>query len=205
MKPSRPGFLLFLLIALLLGSVAFAQGTRDPSVVKPTPGDPSADSSTYVIGPEDVLDIYVWKETDLSRRVPVRQDGKISMPLVGEIQASGLTPLKLKEELINKLKAYVEIPHVTVTVLEANSFKVYVTGQVLRPGVFTLRSETTILQIIPMAGGFTQWANQGKLILVRKEQGQGKKYVVNYKKIVSGEDLTQNLILKPGDTIIVND
>jgi len=204
MKRSRPGFLL-LFITLLIGSVAFAQGTSDLSVVKPTPGDPSVDSSTYVIGPEDVLDIYVWKETDLSRRVPVRQDGKISMPLVGEIQASGLTPLKLKEELINKLKAYVEIPNVTVTVLEANSFKVYVTGQVLRPGVFTLRSETTILQIIPMAGGFTQWANQGKLILVRKEQGQGKKYVVNYKKIVSGEDLTQNLILKPGDTIIVND
>ena len=204
MKRSRPGFLL-LFITLLIGSVAFAQGTSDLSVVKPTPGDPSVDSSTYVIGPEDVLDIYVWKETDLSRRVPVRQDGKISMPLVGEIQASGLTPLKLKEELINKLKAYVEIPNVTVTVLEANSFKVYVTGQVLRPGVFTLRSETTILQIIPMAGGFTQWANQGKLILVRQEQGQGKKYVVNYKKIVSGEDLTQNLILKPGDTIIVND
>jgi len=204
MKPSRPGFLL-LFITLLIGSGAFAQGTSDLSVVKPTPGDPSVDSSTYVIGPEDVLDIYVWKETDLSRRVQVRQDGKISMPLVGEIQASGLTPLKLKEELINKLKAYVEIPNVTVTVLEANSFKVYVTGQVLRPGVFTLRSETTILQIIPMAGGFTQWANQGKLILVRKEQGQGKKYVVNYKKIVSGEDLTQNLILKPGDTIIVND
>lgn len=208
MKPGRPGFLwllLWLLITLLIGSVAIAQGTRDLSVVKPTPGDPSADSSTYVIGPEDVLDIYVWKETDLSRRVPVRQDGKISMPLVGEIQASGLTPLKLKEALIDKLKAYVEIPNVTVNVLEANSFKVYVTGQVLKPGVFTLRSETTILQIIPMAGGFTQWANERKIIIVRKEQGQDKKIIINYKKIVSGEDLSQNLILKPGDTIIVND
>jgi len=204
MKPSRPGFL-FLLITLVIGSVALAQGTRDPSVVKPTPGDPSVDSSTYVIGPEDVLDIYVWKETDLSRRVPVRMDGKISLPLVGEIQAAGLTPQQLKQQLINKLKDYVDIPNVTVTVMEVNSFKVYVTGRVAKPGVFTLRSETTILQIIPMAGGFTQWANERKIILVRKEQGQDKKYIINYKKIVSGEDLSQNLVLKPGDTIIVQD
>jgi polysaccharide export outer membrane protein len=204
MKRSRPGFLL-LFITLLIGSGAFAQGTSDLSVVKPTPGDPSVDSSTYVIGPEDVLDIYVWKETDLSRRVPVRMDGKISLPLVGEIQAAGLTPQQLKQQLINKLKDYVDIPNVTVTVMEVNSFKVYVTGQVSKPGVFTLRSETTILQIIPMAGGFTQWANERKIILVRKEQGQDKKYIINYKKIISGEDLSQNLVLKSGDTIIVQD
>ena len=92
MKRNRPGLLLLFILLLLIGSVAFAQGTRDQSSVKPAPGDPSVDSATYVIGPEDVLDIFVWKETDLSRRVPVRMDGKISLPLVGEIQAAGLTP-----------------------------------------------------------------------------------------------------------------
>ncbi len=163
------------------------------------------DSATYVIGPEDILDIYVWKETEFSRRVPVRLDGKISMPLVGEIQAVGLTPLKLELELIEKLKTYVEIPHVTVTVLEANSFKVYISGQVVKPGGYTLRSETNILQFIPMAGGFTEWANQRKILLIRKEGGREKRLFINYKKIVSGDDLSQNIVLKPGDTIIVQD
>jgi len=204
MKRNREGFLI-LIITLLIGVAAFAQGTRDQLAVKPAPGDPLVDSSTYVIGPEDVLDIYVWKETDLSRRVPVRMDGKISIPLVGEIQAAGLTPLKLKAELIDKFKTYVEIPNVTVTVMEANSFKVYVSGQVAKPGVYTLRSETTILQLLPMVGGFTEWANQRKILLVRKEQGQEKRFTINYKKIVSGEDLSQNFLLKPGDTIIVPD
>ena len=132
-------------------------------------------------------------------------DGKISIPLVGEIQAAGLTPLKLKAELIDKLKAYVEIPNVTVTVLEVNSFKVFISGQVTKPGVYPLRSETTILQFIPLAGGFTEWANQRKILLVRKEQGKEKRFTINYKKIVSGDDLSQNLVLKPGDTIIVPD
>ena len=158
-----------------------------------------------MIGPEDVLDIFVWKETELSRKVPVRMDGKISIPLVGEMQAAGLTPLKLKTELIDKLKAYVEVPNVTVTVMEVNSFKVYISGQVAKPGVYPLRSETTILQFIPLAGGLTEWANQRKILLVRKEQGQEKRFTINYKKIISGDDLSQNLVLKPGDTIIVPD
>ena len=204
MKRSRPGFLL-LFIALLIGSVAFAQGTRDQPAVKPAQAEAGVDRSSYVIGPEDVLDIYVWKEGELSRRVPVRLDGKISMPLVGEIQATGLTPPMLEEELISRLKAYVEIPNVTVTVLEANSFKVYISGQVAKPGVYTLRSETTLLQFIPMAGGFTEWANQRKILLIRKEGGREKRIFVNYKKIISGDDLSQNLVLKPGDTIIVQD
>jgi polysaccharide biosynthesis/export protein len=204
MKTMKTG-LYVILMTLLIVLPALAQTPKERVSPKSDPGDPQVDSATYVIGPEDVLDIFVWKETDLSRRVPVRMDGKISLPLVGEIQAAGLTPLQLKQQLITKLQDYVEVPNVTVTVMEVNSFKVYVTGQVAKPGVFVLRSETTILQIISMAGGFTQWANQGNLILVRREQGQEKKYIVNYKKIISGEDLSQNLILKSGDTIIVND
>jgi polysaccharide export outer membrane protein len=204
MKHWKSKIIMYLLLSLLSLPV-FAQGPQPGSPAQSGQGQPLVDSDTYVIGPEDMLDIFVWKETELSRRVPVRMDGKISIPLVGEMQAAGLTPLKLKEELIDKLKAYVEIPNVTVTVMEVNSFKVYVTGQVLKPGVFPLRSETTILQIIPMAGGFTEWANQRKILLVRKEQGKDKRFIINYKKILSGDDLSQNLVLKPGDTIIVPD
>ena len=103
------------------------------------------------------------------------------------------------------MKAYVEVPNVTVTVMEVNSFKVYISGQVAKPGVYPLRSETTILQFIPLAGGLTEWANQRKILLVRKEQGKEKRFTINYKKIISGDDLSQNLVLKPGDTIIVPD
>jgi polysaccharide biosynthesis/export protein len=165
----------------------------------------TADSDSHVIGPEDVLDIFVWKENELSRKVPVRLDGMISLPLVGEIRAAGLTPLKLKEQLIQKLKEYMETPNVTVTVMEANSFKVFISGQVAKPGVYTLRSETTLLQFISMIGGFTEWANQRKILLIRPEQGKEKRFTINYKKIISGDDLSQNMVLKPGDTIIVSD
>jgi polysaccharide biosynthesis/export protein len=191
---------LFLCVCLIWFSQGQAQEKSGPAGA----GVP-ADSDSYVIGPEDVLDVYVWKETDLSRRVPVRLDGKISIPLVGEIQAAGITPLQLKERLIQKFKDYVEVPNVTVTVLEANSFKVFISGQVAKPGVYTLRSETTLLQFISLAGGFTEWANQRKVLLVRQEQGKEKRFTLNYKKIISGEDPSQNLVLKPGDVIVVPD
>ncbi len=161
----------------------------------------AADSNQYIIGPEDVLYIHVWKEVDLSRTVPVRMDGKISLPLIDEVSAAGLTPLQLKEDLIRRFKEFVDIPNVSVIVMEANSFKVYVSGEVKKPGVLLLRSETSILQIIPMAGGFTEWADENKIIVFRKEDGQEKRYKVNYRNIVKGKD--PNLILKPGDTIIV--
>jgi polysaccharide export outer membrane protein len=198
-------------ILLIIGLLSFlslvAQGFSQERKVSQNPGEMkvATDNDSYSIGPEDVLDIFVWKETELSRRVPVRQDGRISLPLVGEIQAAGLTPLKLKEQLIEKLKDYIEVPNVTVTVMEANSFKVYVSGQVARPGVFPLRSETTIAQIIPMAGGFTEWANQRKILVLRKENGKETRMTINYKKIMSGEDFSQNITLKPGDTIMVPD
>jgi polysaccharide export outer membrane protein len=147
----------------------------------------------------------VWKEENLSRTVPVRMDGKISLPLVDEIQAAGLTPLQLKELLIQKLKEFVDIPNISVMVMEANSFKVYVSGQVKSPGVYRLKSETSLLQIIIMAGGFTDWANQKKILIIRKENGKEKRIIVNYKKIVKGEDPNANVILKSGDSIIVPD
>ncbi len=204
MKCWKRKFIGFLLLSLLTLPV-YAQGPQPGPPAPPGQGQPLVDSDSYVIGPEDVLDIFVWKETELSRKVPVRMDGKITLPLVGEMKAAGLTPLKLKAELIDKLKAYVDVPNVTVTVMEVNSFKVYISGQVAKPGVYPLRSETTILQFISLAGGFTEWANQRKILLIRKEQGKEKRFTINYKNIVSGDDLSQNLVLKPGDTIIVPD
>jgi polysaccharide export outer membrane protein len=132
-------------------------------------------------------------------------DGNISLPIVQEIKAEGLTPLQLKEALTMRLKEFIENPNVSVTVMEANSFKVFVSGQVRTPGVYRLRSETTILQIIIMAGGFTDWANQKKILIIRKENGKEKRITVNYKKIMKGGDPGSNIILKAGDTIIIPD
>jgi len=160
-------------------------------------------SESYVIGPEDVLSIHVWKEEAFSKTVPVRMDGKISLPLIDDVQASGYTARQLKEVLTNKLKEFVENPNVSVTVVEANSFKVFISGQVRSPGVYRLRSETSLLQFIPMVGGFTDWANQKKILVIRKENGKEKRITVNYRKIVKGDAPESNIILKTGDTIIV--
>lgn len=191
------------LALLILFTTAYSQKEKELFSIKKSQPEVVADSDQYVIGPEDVLYIHVWKEIDLTRTVPVRADGKISMPLINEIQAAGLTPLQIKVILTDKLKEFLENPTVSVTVMEANSSKVYVSGQVRTPGVYRLRSETTLLQIIPMAGGFTEWANQKKITVIRKEGGKEKRITINYKKIVDGGDPGSNIILKPGDTIIV--
>ena len=186
---------------LLLPLAAYAQGGKEALSQKQAQGEVVADSSQYIIGPEDILYVHVWKEDTLSRTVPVRIDGKISLPLVDEVAAAGLTPLQLKENLIKRFRDFVDIPNVSVIVMEANSFKVFVSGQVRTPGVIRLRSETSILQLIPMAGGFTDWANEKKILAIRKEGGQEKRITINYKRIVSGKD--PNFVLRSGDTIIV--
>ena len=195
----------FLLTAWVLfvtaSSIVFAQDGKaaDPSA-KPQ-GAIAADSDQYVIGPEDLLLIYVWKEESITKTVPVRIDGKISLPLINEIQAAGLTPLQLKEALTEKLKSFIENPTVTVTVMEANSFKVYLSGEVKQPGVHRIRSEITLVKLIIMAGGFTEWANQKKILVITKEQGKEKRITANYKKIIEGEE--PDIVIKRGDTVIV--
>ena len=131
----------------------------------------------------------------------MRIDGKISLPLLDDIQAAGLTPLQLKETLTEKLKDFVENPTVTVTVMEANSFKVYVSGEVKKPGVYSIRSEMTLVKLIIMAGGFTEWANQKKILIITKEKGAEKRITANYKKIIEGEE--PDIVIKRGDTVIV--
>jgi polysaccharide export outer membrane protein len=193
-------------LAIFCISVPIAYPQSDKEIVskKEAQAEVAADSDSYVIGPEDVLYIHVYgEEKTLSKEVIVRIDGKISMPLVDDIQAAGLTPLQLKGGLTDRLKKYVESPTVTVIVMQANSFKVYVSGQVKTPGVIRLRTETTLAQAISMVGGFTDWANQKKIIVIRKENGKEKRFTINYKKIINGEDLNANILLKSGDTIIV--
>ena len=200
--------LLFLgMTGILLLSICapLAQAQKDEKLLfkKEPQVETIASSDQYVIGPEDMLYISVWREETLTRTILVRADGKISMPLVDEVQAAGLTPLQLKQTLTEKLKQFIDNPSVSVVVTEANSFKVYVTGEVRTPGVYRLKSETTLLQIIPMAGGFTEWANQKKIMIIRKEGGKEKRITANYKKILEGEDPKSNVVLKPGDTVVV--
>jgi polysaccharide export outer membrane protein len=191
------------LICLVGIPMAYSQDDKAaPAQKKPQP-EWMPISESYVIGPEDVLYIHVWKEEALSRTVPVRTDGKISLPLIDDIKAAGYTARQLKDVLTKRLKEFIDNPVVSVTVTEANSYKVYVSGQVKTPGVYRLKNETTILQIIPMAGGFTDWANQKKILIIRKEDGQEKRITVNYKKILKGDAPESNTILRPGDTVIV--
>ncbi len=191
-------------LILLVGiPTVYSQEDKEGPQKKKTQPEWMPVSESYVIGPEDVLSIHVWKEEAFSRTVPVRMDGKISLPLIDDVQAAGFTARQLKEVLTTKLKEFVENPNVSVTVVEANSFKVFISGQVRSPGVYRLRSETSLLQFIPMVGGFTDWANQKKILIIRREGGQEKRITVNYKKIVSGKDPDSNIILKTGDTIIV--
>ena len=198
-------FCIGILVFFIGVAMAYSQDDKEVLKKKQAQAEVAADSDKYVIGPEDVLYIHVWKEEHLSRQVPVRMDGKISLPLIDEIQAAGLTPLQLKEALNQRLKEFVENPNISVMVMDANSFKVYVSGQVRTPGVIRLRSETTILQLMSMVGGFTDWANQKKILIIRKEDGKEKRIIVNYKKIVKGDDPSANIILKSGDSIIVPD
>lgn len=194
-------FLMAFVLSLSSLSLVYAQDPKSAEPPKKSTDEIAADSDQYIIGPEDVLHIYVWKEESLTKTVPVRMDGKISLPLVDDIQAAGLTPLQLKDALSKKLKGFVDNPTITITVMEANSFKVYVSGEVKTPGVMRIRSETTLVKLIIMVGGFTQWANQKKILIITKDKGVEKRITANYKKIIDGE--APDIIIRQGDTIIV--
>jgi len=143
----------------------------------------------------------VWKEESLTKTVPVRIDGKISLPLLDDIQAAGLTPLQLKEEITKKLSGFVDNPTVTVTVKEANSYRVFISGEVKQPGIVHIRSEVTLVKLIIMVGGFTEWANKRKISIITKENGKEKRITANYNKIIDGD--IPDIVIKPGDTVII--
>ncbi len=165
---------------------------------------PRISDTSYKIGAGDVLKIITGKEEEFSlEEILVRIDGKITFPLLDDIQAAGLTPLELKKNLESKLKKYVAAPVITVSVVNPNSKKFYVLGEVVRTGEYVLYKHLTVLQAFALAGGFTEWASKKEIILLRNENGKEKIIRVNYKKIVKGEDFSQNVKLKADDTIIV--
>ncbi|HEX6949286.1 MAG TPA: polysaccharide biosynthesis/export family protein [Nitrospira sp.] len=159
----------------------------------------------YFIGPEDVLNITVWRNADLSREVTVRPDGRISLPLIGDITAVGRTPAQLSEDISSKLKEYKENPQVSIVIKEVNSYAIYVLGEVAKPGKYPLRSKTTLLQGITIASGFTQTAARNKMVVFRfAKDGQGQiKIKASYDDIVLRDGSNQNIELKPGDQIVV--
>jgi polysaccharide export outer membrane protein len=157
----------------------------------------------YVIGVEDVLYVAVWKNPDLSREVPVRPDGKITLPLIDDISAVGLTPSRLKEILTERWKSYITGPEVSVIVTQVNSLKVYMVGEIARPGILQLKSKTRLLQAISLAGGFTSFAERTKIVVLRNNGSGESRLEFNYKKILSGSRPADNIFLKPGDTVIV--
>src|SRR5579872_5199790 len=156
----------------------------------------------YLIGADDTLHISVWKEPDMSVTLPVRPDGKISMPLLDDVQAAGMTPMQLAASIKEKLKKYIADPRVTVVVTAMNSQRIHVLGEVLHTGSMALLPHMTMLQALSSAG-FTQFANLKSIYLLRTENGQQTKIRFNYKDAVKGRDTQQNIVLKPGDTIVV--
>ena len=172
-----------------------------------SPADFSAKSATgdpnYVIGPEDELIVSVWREPEISRTVPVRPDGKISLALLNDVQATGLTPMQLGSAITEKLKDYISEPQVTVIVSKINSQRVFVVGEVVRTGAYTLLPNMTVLDALSGAGGFTPFAKRTKIYIVRKEDGQVRNISFNYKDAVKSRRPERDLAMKPGDRIVV--
>jgi polysaccharide biosynthesis/export protein len=188
-------------IALALLVAALAGAVRGEDVVVRTDEDPR---NAYAIGIGDVLEISVWKNPELGVTTPVRPDGRISVPLLGDIQASGMTPLALRETLTDRFKEYVTAPGVSVVIKEINSRKVFVTGEVKTPGSYDLQPRTKLLQVVAMAGGLTPYAKRKVIVLRDSRDGRDdQRYEIDLGDIISGKKPADNLVLLPGDTLVV--
>jgi polysaccharide biosynthesis/export protein len=192
--------------ALVLSLTAVQTRAQEPQQQSATQAKTKAAATAdpnYMIGPQDVLDIDVWKEAELTRSVPVRPDGKISLPLLNDVQAAGLTPTQLSEEITTELKKFITDPQVTVIVTQINSQRVYILGEMTRPGAYPLLPGMTVLQALSSAGGFTPFANTKKIYVLRNEGGKQEKFPFNYKDVVKGKNASENIVLKAGDQIVV--
>lgn len=189
------------------GSFNFSDANEDQLLASISSALPpslaSEESHDYILWAEDVVEVLVWKNADLSRVVSIRPDGKIALPLIGDVEAAGLTPSELASSIKGSLKRFKKSPEVSVIVKEINSLSVFVVGEVAKPGKLQLRSETTFLQAITLVGGFTEFAEVEKIVLLRRENGEEKRFIIDYNKIVSGKSQGSNAILKRGDTILV--
>jgi len=191
---------------LLASSMAFSQSAA-PAAGGPTPDTSTAATASvagpsYVIGPDDVLHIAVWKENDLTATLPVRPDGMISLPLLNDVPASGMTPMQLAASITDKLRKYMADPRVTVVVTQINSKRVYLVGEVSHSGSMSLLPNMTVLQALSSAG-MTTFANTKKIYILRVENGKQQKMPVDYRKLVKGEQMDHNYVLQPGDTIVI--
>lgn len=157
----------------------------------------------YLLGPEDVLEVSVWKEPDLTKQLIVRPDGKITYPLIGEVQAAGLTVEQLQQQIFQRLEKYVTDAHVTVILLKAQNYKIYVTGKVNKPGDFVIGKPVNVMQAISMAGGLTPFASPGSIIILRTVGSKEEAFPFNYKEVARGQFLEQNKTLLPGDVVVV--
>ena len=192
---------LVIIISFCITPVCFGQ-EQAVSSAKDVPAATEVDS--YRIGSGDILEILTWKETDFSREdILVRTDGKITFPLLDDIQAAGHTTLELKKNIQARLKDFVGNPVVTVTVRNPGSQKFYILGEIARTGEYDLIKDLTVLQAFALAGGFTEWASKNEIILLRRVGGETKRISIKYKDIIKGKDLSQNIPIKANDTIIV--
>jgi polysaccharide export outer membrane protein len=187
---------LALLTMLVLGYEAVGLAQKPPAAPDP--------HANYVIGPDDVLSVVFWRDKDMTADVVVRPDGKISLPLINDVQAGGLTPSELREVVDAVARRYVEDPSVTVVVKQINSRKLFITGQVEKPGPYPMSGPTTVLQLIATAGGLKEFTD-GKRILIMRTDKAGKQtsYQFNYRQVTEGKNLFQNIELHPGDTVVV--
>src|SRR4051812_29097725 len=174
-----------------------------PSASEPVAPGGATLPAGYVIGPDDVLSIVFWRDKDMSAEVVVRPDGRISLPLLNDIEAAGLTPEALRAQLEKAAAKYIAEPNATVVVKTINSRKVYITGNVLKPGTYPLTGEMSVLQLIAVAGGLQEYADSKKIVVMRKEDGRDRFFSFNYKDVTRQKNLQQNIALKPGDTVVV--
>ena len=193
-------------VVLLIAYVYFCPGClsmKADGVSKGTEKETTSINDEYIIGPADVLEIQVWREPNLSRTIPVRPDGKISLPLLNDVQAAGLSPLELKAKIEKGLAKFLEKPEVLVSVQEIKSKNIYILGKVNTPGQYPLQHGLTVIQALSLAGGFAEWADKKDIVILRHENGKQKRIKFNYKRVSNGKDLEKNIVLRPGDTIIV--
>jgi polysaccharide export outer membrane protein len=182
--------------------------TAAPPAAAPAPAAAKIESALinnvndYRIGPEDLLDISVWKNPELSRTVPVRPDGKVSLPLVNDIQAAGLTPTALRQQLTERFSEFIPAPEVAVIVREVHSQKVAVVGAVKTPGRYELKSAATVLELIALAQGFTDFAARERIVILRQVNGESQRIPFNYRKVAAGDEQA-NLVVQSGDIIVV--
>jgi polysaccharide export outer membrane protein len=198
------------LLAPRAGAAA-GPGQNQPPTQAAPPAAVAPDDESYRIGPGDLLKFFVWKEPELSGELQVRFDGKVTVPLLGDVDATGRTPEQLSGEVLKALKKFLAAPQVTVSVVNSNGARFYVLGQVARPGDFPLRGRTTVLQGLALAGGFREFAKTDSMVIVRQDKGfllpkgrPSETFIpVNYKRLEAGKDVGENVLLRPGDTILV--